>query len=88
MEIEPLWVVVYTITVLPLADKRIRDIRDQVVALQVLVAAGEVRVGLQELCPYELQLTMVDVEVSMYLQFLWVSHGQKLTPFPEACIFI
>lgn len=76
------------ITVLPLANITIRSFRDQVVAVHPLVAAGQVRTGLEKLGSNELELTMVAVEVSMDLQLCRATHGHKLTSSPETSILI
>lgn len=63
------------ITVLPLANVSIRSFGDQVVAVQALVAAGQIRAGLEQLGPDKLELTVVVVEVSMDLQLCRAAHG-------------
>ena len=71
------------ITVLPLANVSIWSFGHEVVAVDALVAAGQVRTGLEQLWPNELELTVIVVEVSMDLQLCEASHGQKFTSIPE-----
>lgn len=54
MAVKPLGIVKRTVTVFPLTRESFRDVCDQVVAVQVLRAAGKLRVGLEQLSPDKL----------------------------------
>lgn len=76
------------ITVLPQASKSFWSFRKKVVAVQALVAAGQIGVGREQLWANELEFSVVVVKVGMDLQFCRATHGQKLTAFPETSILI
>lgn len=76
------------ITVLPLTDESLRDVGDQVAAMEILSAAGEFWMGLQQLSPYELQFAMKDVEMGVSNKFIRTSHSQELAALPQTRVVI
>lgn len=76
------------ITVLPLTQESFRDVRDQVVAVQILSAAGKFGMGLKKLSPDELQFAVEVMEVCMGNELIRTSHRQELTALPQTLIII
>ena len=69
-----------------MANKTICVITDEVAV--GLVTAGEVWVGFAELCPYELEFSVIVVEVSVDLKPFGLTHGEELTALPKTWIVI
>lgn len=76
------------ITVFPLTHKSFRDVCDQVVTVQILSTAGQLRMGLEQLSPNELQFAVEVMEVCMGNELIRTSHSQELTTLPETLIII
>jgi len=74
--------------VLPQAVQPGRGLRGEVVAVQVLLAAGQVGVGSQQLPTDEPELAVVGVEVSVDFQLPGTAHGQELTAPPQTRVVI
>lgn len=76
------------ITVFPLTHKSFGDVCDQVVAVQLLSAAGKLRMRLEQLSPDKLQFTVEVMEVCMGNEFIRTPHSQELTALPQTLIII
>lgn len=76
------------ITVFPLTHKSFRDVCDQVVAMQILSAAGKFRMGLEQVSPDKLQFAVEVMEVCMGNELIRTSHSQELAALPQTLIII
>lgn len=56
--------------------------------MEILGAAGEVGVGLEQLRPDELEFAVEGVEVCVDLQLPGAAHSQELTALPQTRIVI
>lgn len=72
----------------PLTHESLRDVCHQVVAVQILSAAGKLGMGLEQLSPDELQFAVEVMEVCMGNQLIRTSHSQELTALPQTLIII
>lgn len=84
MPIKPLRIVEGTLTVLPQTQEVVRDIRDDVPALEVQDAGAEVSLALQGLQPPLFQLGVVAVEVDMADEVSRIVQRTKATFLPQA----
>lgn len=76
------------ITVFPLAHESLRDVCDQVVAMQILSAAGKFRMRLEQLSADELQFAVEVMKVRMGNKLIRSSHSQELAALPQTRIII
>lgn len=88
MPIEPLRIVEGALTVLPQTQEVVRDVRDDVAAVEVQDAGAEVRLALQGLQPPLFQLGVVAVEVDMTDEISRIVQRTKATLLPQAGEFL
>lgn len=84
MPIEPLGIVEGALTVFPQTQEVVRDVRDEVAALEVQDAGAEVSLALQGLQPALFQLGVVAVEVDMAHKISRTVQRTKAALLPQA----